>query len=84
MKTINILLDRFKKIKAPDESIRKEFKKIILNKYGIEISYSKIKIQNSIIFFSAPSVLKNEILLDKREIIDKLNKTLKENIKNII
>jgi len=84
MKTIDTLLSRFKKIKAPDESIRKEFKKIILNKYGIEIPYSKIKIQNSTIFFSAPSVLKNEILFDKKEILNKLNKNLKENLKNII
>ena len=84
MKTIDNLLTRFKKIKAPNESVRKAFKKIVFEKYGMEIPYSKIKIQNGIIFFSAPSVLKNEILLDKKEILNKLNRQFQENLKNII
>jgi len=84
MKQINHLLHRFKKIKIPNESVRKEFKNFIFKKYGIEISFENIKYQNQIIYYQAPSVLKQEIGYSKKEIINHLNTKLNERIKNII
>ena len=84
MKTINSLLDRFKKIQVPNETVRKEFKEIIFDKYSMEIPFSKIKVQNNVIYFSAPSVLKQEILLDKRNILKRINQKLNVQITDLI
>jgi hypothetical protein len=84
MKTINLLLQRFKNISPPDDSVRKKFKEIVFKKYGFELNIKKIKVQNNIIYFAAPSVLKQEVILDKRNIINQLNKILNIKIKNLI
>ena len=84
MKTINTLLERFKKIQVPNDTLRREFKQIVFDRYSIEIPFSKIKVQNNIIYFSAPSVLKQEIILDKKAILASLNKKLNTNIKDLI
>ena len=84
MKTINTLLERFKKIQVPNDTLRREFKQIIFNKYSVEIPFSKIKVQNNIIYFSAPSVLKQEVILDKKIILSLLNKKLNTNIKDLV
>ncbi len=84
MKTINLFLEKFKKLKVPDESVRKEFVKIVNNKYSLNIEFKDVKIQNNTIFFKAASVLKQEIYFDKREILDTLNKKFNKKLKNII
>ena len=84
MKNISELLKRFKNLKVPDESVRKEFQRMVFEKYSIEIPFSKIKIQNNVIYFSAPSVLKQEIKLDERDILKKINKKLNTKINKII
>ncbi len=84
MKTINTLLERFKKIQVPNDTLRREFKQIVFDRYSIEIPFSKIKVQNNIIYFSAPSVLKQEIILDKKAILASLNKKLNTNIKDLV
>jgi len=84
MKTINSFLKRFEKIKVPNDSVRKEFKKIILKRFSFELSFRKIKVQNNKIYFSAPAVLKNEIFLHKKEILEKINKDLNLKIKDLI
>ncbi len=84
MKNISELLQRFKNLKVPNESIRKEFQRIIKERYGFEIDFEAIKYQSSKIFFQAPSVIKQEVQLDKKEIIDTLYKKLNIKLKNII
>ncbi len=84
MKTINTLLERFKKIQVPNDTLRREFKQIVFDRYSIEIPFSKIKVQNNIIYFSAPSVLKQEVILDKKAILASLNKKLNTNIKDLV
>ncbi len=84
MKTINYFLEKFNKIKVPNESIRKEFKSIVLNKFNFEISFKSIKIQNNIIYFNAPSVIKQEVYLNKKNILAILNKKFNRSFENII
>ena len=84
MKTINSFLNRFKQIKAPDESVRKTFAQIILKRYGIEVPVSKIKVQNSALYYNAPSVLKQDIKLNEKEILAKLNQKTGSKVQRLI
>ncbi len=84
MKTINLFLEKFKKLQVPDESVRKEFVKIVNDKYSINIDFKDVKIQNNTVFFKAASALKQEIYFDKKNILNNLNKKFNKKLKNII
>ncbi len=84
MKKINTFLKTLNKIQVPDESLRKEFKKMVLKATFYDLKLSDIRIRNNVIYFSAPATVKNEIFLHKKEILNQINKKFHKKIKNLI
>ena len=84
MKNLNILLSKFKNIKAPDISARKAFINIIEEMYGIKLDLKDVKVFNNTIFYNASSTIKAELKLNEVTILDKINKELNLKIKKIV
>lgn len=72
---INNFLDKFKKILFQKEEIKNIVTKIISEEISFPLEKDKIKIKKGIIFIEGSPVLRNEIMLQKKQILIKI-KTL--------
>lgn len=79
MKTLGDLLSRYKNLKTPNGTLRKVFIESVEKILDITLKEKDIKIQKTIISVNAPSVIKNEIRLNQKEIITEIHNELGEN-----
>lgn len=79
---LNSFFERFKHITPPDETIRKCVCEFVLCTYKKEITLKQVVVKNNIVFMQVNPVLKNEIFMRKKEIIEyiqqKTNKTVSD------
>lgn len=69
---ITIFLEKFKKIVFKKEEIRDIVIKIILSEVPHEIQKDSIKIKNGLIYIQGSPILRNEIMIHKNQILNKL------------
>jgi len=69
---IKAFLERFKGITIPNESVRKFVAKIVKEKIDIEIDIKNIEYKNRVVSVNEHSAIKNEIFLNKKEILRSL------------
>lgn len=81
---ISLLLDRFKNLKIPNESLRKEVQTVLKNRFKEEVDLDDIKIVKGTVRLNVDGPLRSEVLLRKEEILRDLETSLgKETPKNI-
>lgn len=76
MKTLTNLLEKYKNIQAPNATVKKTFITVVEEMLDIELEPSQIKVTNKTIVLSTPSVVKSEIRLHQKDILDKLTTEL--------
>lgn len=69
---ISSLLDRFRRLKAPNESVRKEIQKLIKGNFGEEVSLKDIKVVKNKVHLNVSGVLRSEIFLNKEKLLKEL------------
>lgn len=73
MKTLSDLLARYKNLKTPHATIRKAFIKSVEKITDITLEEQNVNIRKSIVTVQAPSVIKNEIRLNQKEILTEVS-----------
>lgn len=76
MKGIKDLLARYAHIRAPDATRKKVFVDVVEQELGISLTVRQVSIDNHTVYISAPSVIKNEIKLNQRRILKKVNEAV--------
>jgi len=84
MFNIEDFLVRFKNIKPPNDTTRGYISDIIFDILNIKIEKTDIKINNNSVYIKTSHIIKNEIFLNKQNILNKLNKKLDKNKLNNI
>ena len=79
-KHINSFLDKFKKKLFQKEEIYRIISEEILNETKIKLNKDDIKIKNGIISVNCSPLARNQILINKKNILLKLRDRLPENI----
>lgn len=71
-------LSRFKNITPPNAFIKDKCSAILKAKLGVELSSDEIDVQKEVVYIKASQIIKSEILLNKNEILKRLNLELKK------
>lgn len=71
MFNISAYLEKFKKIEPEGESAKRVAEKAIFETIGVKVERKEISVRNNTIHISAPAAIKNEIFMNKREILQK-------------
>ena len=77
---ITTFLDKFKKIFFQKEELKKIVIKTITEEISYKIENNLIKIKNNYIYLDTSPIIRNEILIHKKQILLKLKKNLPNNI----
>ena len=73
IKKIGDYLSKFSNLTPPDDSLKNHIQELLKEELRVEIKKEDIKITNSIIYLTTPSVVKNEIFLQKKSLLLKIN-----------
>lgn len=87
MFNISQFLEKFKNITPPDKFVKEIFISVVKDTSGIALEAGDLDVRNGVIFISTNPIVKNEIFLKKREILQNLSKELKQykkDIRNIV
>lgn len=76
MKNILYFLGRFKNIKPPHKFIKEEFISLILEDMKIDLKQNDMNINNNKIQITSNPIIKTEVILNKENILKKLNENL--------
>jgi hypothetical protein len=76
--SISLLLDRFKNLRIPNESLRKEVQIVLKNIFDEEVGLDDIKIVKGTVHLNIDGPLRSEVLLRKEEILKDLENSLGE------
>lgn len=69
MKTLQDLLKRYAHIEAPDATLKKVFIQSVEKVIDITLEPSQVRIHKKTVCVEAPSVVKNEIRINQKEIL---------------
>lgn len=75
---ITSFLEKFKKIIFQKEEIKNIISRIISEEINFQLEKDKIKIKNGIIFVEGSPVLRNEVMIKKKQILIKIKNLLPE------
>lgn len=70
--SISLLLDRFKNLRIPNESLRKEVQTILKKNFDEDVSLDSIKVVKGVVHLNIDGPLRSEILLRKEDILKDL------------
>lgn len=76
MKLLSSLLERYKRMTPPDVLIRDSVVTLFEKRFSYAISRSEVRVQSRVVFVDCPSLLKNEISLNKKELLSELLKMI--------
>ena len=83
-KSISFLLEKYKMLLGSEAGIRDTIIKIIEDKLGFKIDSKDVTIKNGVITIKGSSYLKNELFMQKDEILEELiNKVGKRKVNRI-
>ena len=84
MSGIEIYLEKFKKIKPPDDSLKRAFVSLLSEKFGIKIELEDIKISRGRIYVDADPMVKSRIYVNMESILSELGRVLQNGEKSVI
>ena len=70
MKKLQLLLDRFLNITPPNHAVRNAVVDVVRVKINIVLDRSDISVREGVVYIKARPIIKSEILLRKKEILD--------------
>lgn len=77
MFNISDYLSKFKNITPPDKFVKDELVSVVKDVAGIDIEKENIDVRNGTVFISTDPLIKNEIFLRKKEVLESLREKLK-------
>jgi len=77
---ITTFLEKFKKLVFQKEENKEIVIKTILSEVSYEIKKDSVKIKNGVIFIQGSPILRNEIMMHKKQILSKLKSILPDTI----
>jgi len=84
LNSLSVFLNKFKKLTSPNKTTYKVIIEVLYNIIGVKLNKNVFNIKNQILYIKSDSVVKNEIFLHKKQILQILEKKLKnQNIKDI-
>ncbi len=85
MFNIDGLLNKFKNISPPDESIKNAVSEAVLEAIKVKIEKTKIKVVNGVVYMEVTPAIKSAIFTNKGKVLTETNNKLngKETIKDI-
>ena len=72
-------LDKFKKLVFQKEELKNIVIKIISEEISHQVESESVKIKNGIIYIQGSPILRSEIMMNKKQILDKLKNNLPNN-----
>lgn len=72
MKLLSSLLERYKRITPPDVVIRDSVVVLLEKRLSFAISRSDVEVRGRVVYIKCPALIKNELLLNKKELMDEL------------
>ncbi|MCX6735667.1 MAG: DciA family protein [Candidatus Parcubacteria bacterium] len=78
MFNIATYLEKFKKMEAPGDTVKCAAEKAIFESVGIKIEKNEMNVVDGVLFLTVPSIVKNEVYMSKRSILEKMREILKE------
>jgi len=76
---ITNFLDKFRKLIFQKEELKNVVVEIISKEINHKIESQKVKIKNGLIFVEGSPMLRSEIMMHKKQILNQLEKTLPQN-----
>jgi len=83
MFNIGDYLSKFKNITPPDKFVKDELVAVVKDVVGVEIEKDDIDVRNGTVFLSVDPIIKNEIFLRKKEVLESLRENLKSYKKTV-
>lgn len=80
---ITTYLTKFKNITPPNRFIKEKCIAAVKEELGVKLSSNEIDVRSGVVYIKANQIIKSEILLNKNEILRKLNLQLKKYTKVI-
>lgn len=77
MFNISTYLEKFKKIEPEGESSKRATESAIFETLGVKIERKGVSVRNNTLHISCPAALKNEIFMNKGEILQKAREGLR-------
>jgi hypothetical protein len=78
MFNIATYLEKFKKMEMPGDAVKCAAEKAIFESVGIKVEKKEMNVVDGVLFLTVPSIVKNEVYMSKRGILEKMRETLKE------
>ncbi|MCK9351297.1 MAG: DciA family protein [Candidatus Paceibacterota bacterium] len=78
MFNISSYLEKFKRIEPPGDTVKEAAQPAIFEAVGIKIDKQEMEVKDGVLFLLVPSAVKNEVYMNKRGILEKINNILKE------
>ena len=78
MFNISSYLEKFKHLEPQGDSVKNVAQSVIFELIGVKIEKKEMNVKEGVLFLSIPSVVKNEVYMNKRAILEKINNNLKE------
>lgn len=79
MFNISSYLQKFQKMESPGDSEKKAAEKAISEIVGVSLERKTMNVINGVLYLTVSSAVKNEIYMNKRGILKKIEETLGEN-----
>lgn len=76
MFNIGSYLEKFKRIEPPGDTVKNAAEMVFLEVVGVKIEKSEMTVKNGIIFLTVPAVVKNEVYMNKKRVIEKIGQLL--------
>jgi hypothetical protein len=83
MFNISDYLSKFKNITPPDKFVKDELVSVVKDVVGVDIEKGDIDVRNGTVFISTDPIIKNEIFLRKKQVMENLKEKLKTYKKTI-
>lgn len=77
-------LKKFVGLVPPDDFIKEKVIEIIKNKINIELNKKEIELSNRVVYIKTKSIIKNEIFIQKQNILNDINNDLENKLINDI
>ncbi|HET8575317.1 MAG TPA: hypothetical protein VFM02_04085 [Candidatus Paceibacterota bacterium] len=78
MQSFSNLLKRFKNLTPPDGIIREAVSKVLMEQLGVEIPVQKIQIRSKVVFLQENNIIKSQVFLKKKILLQELQKVLEK------
>jgi hypothetical protein len=78
MQKLEFLLDRYRHITVPDDTVRTEFVRVVKNILDVEIDKGDVSVRKGVLYVKACPALKSELFMRQNKIMDEMKVLLEK------